>query len=95
MGTTYVSTDEDIYAVENAYKALETELQAQIDRMEREESGYDEYRYQIDEIGHNPYHLISYFTEKYGEFTYEQVADEVEESFGRNTILIRKASRRQ
>ena len=81
VGTTYVSTDEDIYAVENAYKALETELQAQIDRMEREESGYDEYRYQIDEIGHNPYHLISYFTAKYGEFTYEQVADEVEEIF--------------
>lgn len=81
VGTTYVSTDEDIYAVENAYKALETELQAQIDQMESEESGYEEYRYQIDEIGHNPYHLISYFTAKYGEFTYEQVADEVEEIF--------------
>lgn len=39
------------------------------------------YRYQIDEISHNPYHLISYFTAKYGEFTYEQVAGEIEEIF--------------
>lgn len=81
VGTTYPSTDEDIYAVENAYKALENALNAQINSMESRHPGYDEYRYQVDEISHNPYHLISYFTAKYGEFTYEQVKDEVEEIF--------------
>lgn len=81
VGTTYPSTDEDIYAVENAYKVLENALNAQINSMESRHPGYDEYRYQVDEISHNPYHLISYFTAKYGEFTYEQVADEVEEIF--------------
>lgn len=80
-GTTYASTDEDIYAVENAYKALEDALNAQVNSMESRHDGYDEYRYQVDEISHNPYHLISYFTAKYGEFTYGQVADEVEEIF--------------
>ena len=80
-GTTYPSTDEDIYAVENAYQALERGLNAQINNAETFYLGYDEYRYQIDEISHNPYHLISYFTAKYGEFTYEQVADEIEEIF--------------
>lgn len=81
VGTTYPSTDEDIYAVENAYKALEDALNAQINSMESRHPGYEEYRYQIDEISHNPYHLISYFTVKYGEFTYEQVKEEIEEIF--------------
>lgn len=81
VGTTYPSTDDNIYAVENAYKALENALNAQINSMESRHPGYDEYRYQVDEISHNPYHLISYFTAKYGEFTYEQVKDEVEEIF--------------
>lgn len=80
-GTTYASTDEDIYAVENAYAALEDALNSQINSIESRHSGYDEYRYQVDEISHNPYQLISYFTAKYGEFTYEQVKDEVEEIF--------------
>ena len=79
--TTYGSTDEDIYAVENAYAALESSLNSQINSMESRHPGYDEYRYQIDEISHNPYHLISYFTAKYGEFTFRQVKDEVEEIF--------------
>lgn len=80
-GTTYASTDEDIYAVENAYAALEDALNSQINSIESRHPGYDEYRYQVDEISHNPYHLISYFTAKYGEFTYGQVKDEVEEIF--------------
>lgn len=79
--TTYGSTDEDIHAVEDAYLELEAALNEQTNSMESRHPGYDEYRYQIDEISHNPYHLISYFSAKYGEFTYEQVKDEVEEIF--------------
>lgn len=81
VSTTYPSTDEDIYAVENRYRELEAGLNAQINRMRQDHPDYDEFRYQIDEISHNPYHLISYFTTKYGQFTYDQVKDELEEIF--------------
>lgn len=81
LATTYPSTDEDIYAVEEYYASMETQLNAQIIRMESAHPGYDEYLYQVDEISHNPYHLISYFTTKYGQFTFEQVKPELEEIF--------------
>lgn len=81
ISTSYSSTDEDIYAAENAYRALEEALNTQINQMESTHPDYDEYRYQIDEIGHNPYHLISYLTVKYGGFTYEEVAEEIKEIF--------------
>ena len=81
IGSTYPSKDEDIYDTENAYAELEAALNRQINNMESTHPGYDEYWYQVDEITHNPYHLISYFTAKYGEFTYRQVKDEVEEIF--------------
>jgi len=92
-GTTYASTDEDIYAVENAYAALEDALNSQINSIESRHSGYDEYRYQVDEISHNPYQLISYFTAKYGEFTYEQVKDEVEEIFRQQYSISTESTR--
>ena len=81
ISTSYSSTDEDIYAAENAYRALEEALNMQINQMESTHPDYDEYRYQIDEIGHNPYQLISYLTVKYGGFTYDEVAEEIESIF--------------
>lgn len=81
ISTSYSSTDEDIYAAENAYRALEEALNTQINQMESTHPDYDEYRYQIDEIGHNPYQLISYLTVKYGGFTYDEVAEEIESIF--------------
>lgn len=75
--TTYPSSDEEIYAVEDAYIALEEALNRQINRMERTYPGYDEYNYQMDEISHNPYHLISYLSVKYGEFTLADVQSEL------------------
>lgn len=79
--TTYASTDDDIYATEDAYAALETALDSQINNIESTHPGYDEYNYQIDEISHNPYQLISYLTAKYGEFTYAQVSSELQALF--------------
>ena len=52
--TTYPSSDEDIYAAENRYAALESALNQQINEMERRHPNYDEYQYNIAEIGHNP-----------------------------------------
>ena len=70
ISTTYVSTDEDIYATENAYCALEDGLSSQVYGLQTSHPGYDDYEYQIDEIEHNPYHLISYLQVKFGGFTY-------------------------
>lgn len=81
VSSTYMSTDEEIYKIEEAYVALEEALNEQINSIKTRQSGYDEYRYQIDEISHNPYQLVSYFTAKYGNFTYRQVAAELKEIF--------------
>ena len=62
VGTSYTSEDADLVAVENSYAALETELQREIDNIERDHPGYDEYRYDLDSIGHNPHELASYLT---------------------------------
>lgn len=80
ISTTYVSTDEDIHAAENAYCALEDGLNAQVYGLQSTHPGYDDYEYQIDEIEHNPYHLISYLQVKFGGFTYN---DEVKAEINR------------
>ena len=80
ISTTYVSSDEDIYAAENAYAALEDGLNAQVYGLQTSHPGYDDYEYQIDEIEHNPYHLISYLQVKFGGFTYN---DEVKAEINR------------
>ena len=79
--STYLADDHDIRKAENAYVAMENELQQQIERIKRENPDYDEYRFQIDEISHNPYQLISYLTVKYGDFSFSQVKRELEEIF--------------
>ena len=79
--TSYVSADEDIHEAENIYSALEEALNRQINNMESTHPGYDEYNYQIDEIGHNPYHLISYLTAQYGVWTIDDVRDALQDLF--------------
>lgn len=71
--TTYPSEDADIYAAENAYQNLETALNRQINQMEITHPGYDEYRYNVDEISHNPYQLTSFLSAKYGNYIYSDV----------------------
>lgn len=53
-GTTYPSDDPELVAVEADYAAKETALQAEIDNIESSHPGYDEYRYDLDMIGHDP-----------------------------------------
>lgn len=79
--TTYPGTDEDIYATENYYASLETALNEQINGMETTHPDYDEYQYNVSEIAHNPYHLISYLTAKYGDWKFEDIKDELQDLF--------------
>ena len=90
--TSYVSSDETIHTVEDYYAGLEDKLNQQINSMEKKHPGYDEYRYQVDEISHNPYHLISYLTAKYQEFTFAQVKEELDELFQAQYTLSTKSS---
>ena len=73
VGTFYTAEDEDILAAESYYVGLENELQQQIDGIESDHPGCDEYRYDLAEIGHNPFELISYLTARYEDFTFAEV----------------------
>ena len=85
--STFLSSDEDIYVANNQYLALEAGLQSQINSIERTHPGYDEYRYQVDEITHEPYSLISYLTAKYGDFTIDDVRSELTRIFQKQFTL--------
>ena len=61
-GTTYPSDDSDLLAVEADYAAKEADLQAEIDNIESSHPGYDEYRYDLGMIGHDPHELAAYLS---------------------------------
>ena len=79
--TSYTAEDPDIRQVESDYTALENELAQTVANIESTHPGYDEYRYSVDEIGHNPYELASYLSAKYHVYFREQVQDELREIF--------------
>ena len=82
VGTSYTSENSDLVAVENNYAAMENELQAEIDNIERTHPGYDEYRYDLDTIGHNPHELASYLTALLQSYTPQSAQAEIERIFG-------------
>ena len=81
LGTSYTSEDSDLVEVENSYAGLENELQSRIDNIERDNPGYDEYRYDLANIGHNPHELASYLTAKYQSYTRADVQAELQRIF--------------
>lgn len=85
--STYLADDHDINQAELAYTEWETDLQLQINRVETDRPGYDEYRYQIDAIEHDPYELMGYLTAVYQHFTYEQVESALRELFAEQYTL--------
>lgn len=80
-GTSYASEDDDLLGADEDYSAMERELSQTMANIERDHPGYDEYRYSVDEIGHNPYELASYLSAKYHVYTREQVQAELWEIF--------------
>ena len=71
--STYLAEDQDINQAELAYTEWETDLQMEISRVEADRPGYDEYRYNIGAIEHDPYILMGYLTSAYQDFTYGQI----------------------
>lgn len=81
LGTSYTAEDEDLKGVETDYTKLEDKLRKQIDRIETDHSGYDEYRYNLAEIGHNPYELASLLTVEFENYTRSQVQARLQSIF--------------
>ena len=81
LGTSYTAEDEDLKGVETDYTRLEDKLRKQIDRIETDHPGYDEYRYNLAEIGHNPYELASLLTVEFENYTRSQVQARLQSIF--------------
>ena len=86
--TSYLSEDADMLAAEAAYADLEAELQNELDNYESYHPGYDEYRFDLDEIGHDPYVLISILSAFHeGVFTIGEVQGELQTLFEKQYTL--------
>ena len=87
LGSSYTAEDADIRGADSDYTALEDALRRQIDNIESTHSGYDEYRYNLDEINHNPYVLTSYLTVKYEDYTRSEVQAALQDLFDKQYEL--------
>ena len=87
LGTSYTSEDSDLVATEQSYAAMENELQSEIDAIESTHPGYDEYRYDLDSIGHNPHELASYLTAFLQSYTPQSAQAELERIFAMQYTL--------
>ena len=87
LGTSYTAEDEDIYEAENAYQRMEGNLRNDLEHIETTYAGYDEYRYELQEISHNPYELIAYLTVTYENFKIEDVQSELIELFSKQYCI--------
>lgn len=81
VSTSYTSENEELIATNDDYTALETALQTQIDNIERDYPDYDEYRYDLATIGHDPHQLASYLTALLQYFKANEVQGELRRVF--------------
>ena len=86
-GTTYPSDDPELVAVEADYAAKEAALQAEIDNIESSHPGYDEYRYDLDMIGHDPHELAAYLSAVLQGYTRTSAQAELERIFAAQYLL--------
>ena len=87
LGTSYTSEDSDLVAVENTYAGKEAALQSQVDNIESTYPGYDEYRYDLDDIFHNPHELASYLTALLQSYTPASAQAELQRVFDKQYTL--------
>ena len=81
LAGSYMSVPAEIDAADLAFSELEMELQKEINAIETDYPDYDEYRYNLDAIGHDPFVLISYLSAVHTEFTASDVQSEIESLF--------------
>ena len=85
--STYLAEDQDINRAELVYTEWETDLQMEIDRVESTHLGYDEYRYNIGAIDHDPYILMGYLTSVYQDFSYSEIESVLRQLFSQQYSL--------
>ena len=85
--TIYTAEDRDIRGAETDYKKLEKELDKKIKRTPTDNPGYDEYRYHLDAIEHDPWQLTSFLTTLYDDYTRSEVQAKLKETFAKQYKL--------
>ncbi len=86
--STYPSTDDTMLGAEAAYAQKEADLQNEINHYQARHPGYDEYHYDLDKIGHDPYVLVSILTAWHGgEWTLDEVRDTLSTLFSKEYQL--------
>ncbi len=78
IGTSFTAQDSDILAVDRVYTQFETDLHNTLDQVPQDHPGYDEYRYMLAEIGHNPFQLAAVLTVLYEDYTRAEVQAKIQ-----------------
>ena len=87
LATSFTAKEGDIKGADDDFTALETDLRNRIDNIERTNPGYDEYRYDLAEIGHNPYELAALLTVQFEDYTRAEVQAEIQRIFNAQYTL--------
>ena len=88
IASSYLSEDEAMLGVEAQYVQMEAELQDKLDNFESYYPGYDEYNYDLDDIEHDPYVLISILSALHeAEFTLDEAQSTLQMLFDKQYIL--------
>ncbi len=87
ISASYMADEEEICQSDLYYTEKETDLQLDIDKTEENHPGYDEYRYNIGEISHNPYELLGYLSTAFNAFTFAEVQAEIDRIFSEQYTL--------
>ena len=86
--STYPSADADMLGAEATYSGMEAALKNELDNYATLHPGHDEYQFELDEIGHDPYVLISLLTAYHrGGWTLADVGETLEMLFERQYTL--------
>ena len=89
--TSYLSEDSDMLGAEAAYAGMEADLQYELDHYETLHPGHDEYRFELDEIGHDPYVLTSILSALHnGVFTLEEIQGDLAMLFEQQYTLTKR-----
>lgn len=73
LSTSYTAEDEALTEASVYYTRLEAELDYSIRTIETTQPSYDEYRYTLDAIGHDPHELLAYLTAAFEDFSSSEV----------------------
>jgi len=87
VSMSYQADYDDLTDASVMYTRLETDLAVRIANIEITYTGWDEYRFEVDSMGHDPFMLMAYLTAVYGEFTYAEVQNTIQQIFNQQNQL--------